>query len=33
MLSMPSKEADVFIRDWRLLKSDYVVIGSVKKLP
>ncbi len=33
MLSMPSKEADVFYRDWRLLKSDYVVIGSVQKLP
>jgi len=33
MLSMPSKEEDVFYRDWRLLKSDYVVIGSVKKLP
>ncbi|MBJ7538192.1 Tol-Pal system beta propeller repeat protein TolB [Marinomonas transparens] len=32
MLSMPSKEADVFYRDWRLLKSDYVVIGTVKKL-
>jgi TolB protein len=33
MLSMPSKEADVFYRDWRLLKSDYVVIGAIKKLP
>ena len=33
MLSMPSKESDVFYRDWRLLKSDYVVIGTVKKLP
>jgi len=32
MLSMPSQEADVFYRDWRLLKSDYVVIGSVKKV-
>ncbi|REG85532.1 Tol-Pal system beta propeller repeat protein TolB [Marinomonas pollencensis] len=32
MLSQPSKEADVFYRDWRLLKSDYVVIGSVKKI-
>lgn len=32
MLSMPSKEADVFYRDWRLLKSDYVVIGSINKL-
>ncbi|MEO9656376.1 Tol-Pal system beta propeller repeat protein TolB [Marinomonas sp.] len=32
MLSMPSKEADVFYRDWRLLKSDYVVIGSVQAL-
>ncbi|RBP84693.1 Tol-Pal system protein TolB [Marinomonas rhizomae] len=33
MLSMPTKESDVFYRDWRLLKSDYVVIGTVKKLP
>lgn len=32
MLSMPSKESDVFYRDWRLLKSDYVVIGSIQKL-
>jgi len=32
MLSMPSTEADVFYRDWRLLKSDYVVVGSVRKL-
>jgi len=29
MLSFPSKKEDVFFRDWRLLKSDYVVIGSV----
>ncbi len=33
MLSMPSVEKDVFYRDWRLLKSDYVVIGTVEKLP
>ncbi|MCB5161907.1 Tol-Pal system beta propeller repeat protein TolB [Marinomonas algarum] len=33
MLSMPSKEEDVFYRDWRLLKSDYVVIGNINKLP
>ncbi|WP_409419501.1 Tol-Pal system beta propeller repeat protein TolB [Marinomonas sp. RS-M-Aa-14] len=33
MLSMPTREADVFYRDWRLLKSDYVVIGTVQKLP
>ncbi|MCV2402966.1 Tol-Pal system beta propeller repeat protein TolB [Marinomonas sp. C2222] len=32
MLSMPSKAADVSYRDWRVLKSDYVVIGSVQKL-
>lgn len=32
MLSMPSQEADVFYRDWRLLKSDYVVIGTVEKV-
>lgn len=29
MLSFPSKKEDVFFRDWRLLKSDYVVIGTV----
>jgi TolB protein len=33
MLSMPTKQEDVFYRDWRLLKSDYVVIGTVQKLP
>ena len=32
MLSQPSKKEDVFYRDWRLLKSDYVVIGSVRQL-
>lgn len=32
MLSQPSKLSDVFYRDWRLLKSDYVVIGSVSKI-
>lgn len=32
MLSQPSKEVDVFYRDWKLLKSDYVLIGSVKKI-
>ncbi|MEO9274238.1 Tol-Pal system beta propeller repeat protein TolB [Marinomonas sp. 5E14-1] len=32
MLGMPSKEADVYYRDWRLLKSDYVVIGSIQRL-
>ncbi|ETX11525.1 translocation protein TolB [Marinomonas ushuaiensis DSM 15871] len=32
MLSMPSQESEVFYRDWRLLKSDYVVIGTVKKI-
>lgn len=32
MLSQPSQEEDVFYRDWRLLKSDYVLIGSVKKI-
>lgn len=32
MLSQPSKESEVFYRDWRLLKADYIVIGSVQKL-
>lgn len=29
MLSFPYRKEDVFFRDWRLLKSDYVVIGSI----
>ena len=33
MLSLPSKEEDVFYRDWRVLKSDYVIIGNIQKLP
>ncbi len=30
MLSHPSQEEDVYFRDWRLLKQEYVVIGEVK---
>ena len=32
MLRYPSKESDVSYQDWQLLKTDYVVIGSVKKI-
>lgn len=32
MLSMPSNGSDVFFRDWRLLKSDYIIIGSIQNL-
>jgi TolB protein len=30
MLSHPSQSEDVYFRDWRLLKQEYVVIGEVK---
>lgn len=29
MLSTPTQEADVHYRDWRLLKTDYLVIGNL----
>ncbi|WP_191600177.1 Tol-Pal system beta propeller repeat protein TolB [Marinomonas algicola] len=32
MLSQPTKKEDVFYRNWRLLKADYVLIGSIKLL-
>ncbi|MBJ7554056.1 Tol-Pal system beta propeller repeat protein TolB [Marinomonas spartinae] len=32
MLSQPSKLSDVYYRDWRLLKADYVLIGSIKNI-
>lgn len=32
MLSQPTKKEDVFFRNWRLLKADYVLIGSIKLL-
>lgn len=31
MLSHPASAADMYFRDWRLLKQEYVVIGRVKK--
>lgn len=33
MLSHPETEEDLYFRDWRLLKQDYVVIGTVSLLP
>ena len=30
MLSFPSKPEDVYYRDWRLLGSEYVVVGNVR---
>ena len=33
MLSQPQSEEDIYFTDWRLLKQDYVVIGSVSVLP
>jgi len=33
MLSHPKSEEDLYFRDWRLLKQDYVVIGSISQLP
>ncbi|GAA6135264.1 Tol-Pal system beta propeller repeat protein TolB [Oceaniserpentilla sp. 4NH20-0058] len=32
MLSHPATEADLYFRDWRLLKQDYVVIGTINQL-
>ncbi|MCZ2720206.1 Tol-Pal system beta propeller repeat protein TolB [Marinomonas sp. 15G1-11] len=32
MLSQPTKKENVFYRNWRLLKADYVLIGSTKLL-
>lgn len=29
MLSLPNSEAEVFYRDWELLKQDYLVVGSI----
>lgn len=31
MLAFPSSEDDVYFRDWRLLGSEYLVVGAVKK--
>jgi TolB protein len=33
MLSHPHTEDDLYFRDWRLLKQDYVVMGVVTQLP
>ncbi len=32
MLSHPSTQEDVYFRDWRLLKQDYLVISSIKSV-
>lgn len=31
MLSHPASESDIYFRDWRLLKQEYVVIGRIKQ--
>ena len=31
MLSLPSNAREVFFRDWRILKTDYLVIGGAKE--
>ena len=31
MLSLPSNAQEVFFRDWRILKTDYLVIGGAKE--
>jgi TolB protein len=33
MLSLPATEDDIYFTDWRLLKQDYIVVGTVKSLP
>ena len=33
MLSLPHKGNEVFFRDWRLLKVEYLVIGYMQKVP
>lgn len=33
MLSLPSRPEDVVFRDWRLLDSEYLLIGAVQSLP
>jgi TolB protein len=33
MLSLPNKGKEVFFRDWRLLKVEYLVIGYMQKVP
>ncbi|MFL2526948.1 MAG: Tol-Pal system beta propeller repeat protein TolB [Candidatus Azotimanducaceae bacterium] len=32
MLSLPSNSQEVFFRDWRILKTDYLVIGSAAEV-
>ena len=32
MLAFPSEPADVYFRDWRLLGSEYLIVGSVSLL-
>lgn len=32
MLSQPQHEDDIYFTDWRLLKQDFVVIGTIKQL-
>jgi len=31
MLSMPTKEADIYFRDWRILGANYILIGDLQR--
>ena len=33
MLSLPTKETEVFYRDWRVLSQEYLVVGEVRPVP
>ncbi len=33
MLSLPSSEAEVFYRDWRILAQDYLLVGKIDRAP
>ena len=33
MLSLPSSEAEVFYRDWRILAQDYLLVGEINRAP
>lgn len=33
MLSLPSEEAEVFYRDWRILAQDYLLVGKIDRAP
>ena len=33
MLSTPHRKTEIFFRDWRILKQDYLLVGSIQKEP